>query len=138
MIEVYIDGLTEPVNPGGITTYAFVVYENREKLHEQADIVGQGEGFSNNVGEYAALLAALRWLLENNLTSGIEIKSDSRLLVNQMNGVWKVRRGYYIKTLEQVKEVLKEFQNIKFIWIPREENTEADMLSRMAYERYRR
>lgn len=135
-ITVFIDGLCQPVNPGGIATYGFVVYEDGVKIHEEAKFVGKGEGFSNNVAEYSALLAALTWLIQHQITKKVEVRSDSRLLVNQMNGDWKVRKGLYKKVLEKIKPLLGKFEYIRFRWIPREENVEADLLSRKAYEEY--
>jgi ribonuclease HI len=133
---VYIDGLTEPVNPGGITTYAFVVYREGKKVYEERKFVGSGKDFSNNVAEYSALYAALKWLIANGQTDEVEIRSDSKLLVNQMRGEWEARKGLYIQTYEKVKQLLSSFKNISFRWVPREENQEADRLSRLAYSEY--
>jgi len=133
---VYVDGLTEPVNPGGITTYAFVVYREGEKVYEERKFIGSGKGFSNNVAEYSALVAAMKWLIANGQTDQVEIRSDSKLLVNQMRGEWNAKRGLYIETYKMAKQLLSSFKNISFRWVPREENKEADRLSRLAYSEY--
>jgi len=133
---VYIDGLTEPVNPGGITTYAFVVYHEGRKVYEERKFVGSGRGFSNNVGEYSALFAAMKWLIAKGYVSDVEIRSDSKLLVYQMRGEWEAKKGLYIETYKKAKELLPSFKNITFRWVPRDENQEADRLSRLAYREY--
>lgn len=135
---VYIDGLTEPVNPGGAATYGLVIYQDGKKIYEEKKFIGEGEGFSNNVAEYSALIAALRWLMQKGIAEDIEIRSDSRLLVNQMNGLWKGRKGLYYDYYLKAKELRDSFRGIEFKWIPRERNREADRLSRQAYEEYRR
>jgi ribonuclease HI len=50
---------------------------------------------------------------------------------------WKVKGGAYVEKLKEVRELLKEFGSIRFAWIPREQNEEADLLTRIAYERAR-
>lgn len=139
MISVYIDGLCEPVNPNGIATYGFAVYENGKSIVQKYGVVGEGEGMSNNVSEYAALCEALKQLISLHLDNEeIVIKSDSKLLVNQMNGLWKCHEGYYISKYDKAKELVKLFRNVHFNWIRREKNKEADSLSRKAYMEYRK
>lgn len=142
MIEVNIDGLTEPVNPGGIATYGVVI---TDKINEfQAEfhgVVGEGPGMSNNVAEYVALYHALERLIEMGISSteprAITIKSDSQLVVNQMMCKWACHGGLYVGMMNAAKELLKQFRNpINFQWIPREQNVRADALSRQAYEDY--
>jgi ribonuclease HI len=53
-----------------------------------------------------------------------------------MKGLWKAHKGSYYLLYLKTKELLKEFSNVKFIWISREENKEADRLSKKAYEEY--
>ncbi|MBI3022946.1 MAG: ribonuclease H, partial [Thaumarchaeota archaeon] len=56
MIEIYVDGLAEPANPG-TGTYGFVVYRNGEKIGEGYGPAG--EQVTNNYSEYFALVRAL-------------------------------------------------------------------------------
>jgi len=137
MITIYIDGLCEPVNPGGVATYSFVVFRNGEKIYQEARVVGSGEGMSNNVAEYAALVSALKWLAKKGWQDEeIKFFSDSQLLVNQMSGLWECHGGYYEKTRLEALELLNDFPRVEFKWIPREENAIADELSRRAYEEW--
>lgn len=137
MLLVFIDGLVEPKNPGGVATYGLVIYKDGEKLLEKCGVVGEGPSMSNNLAEYYALYEALNFLIEKKLNDEeILVKSDSQLLVNQLNGLWKIRGGLYYPIYKKVSNILKNFPNIKFVWIPREQNLEADMLSRKAYEEW--
>ena len=135
MIVVHIDGLCEPVNPGGTATFGYVIRDDsRGVLARKSGIVGKGPAMSSNVAEYAALCEALEFLLTRKLEdSVIEVRSDSTLVVNQMSGNWKFRKGlYHEKYLEAVR-LCARFAKLRFRWIPREENEEADLLSREAY-----
>ena len=136
---VYCDGLCEPKNPGGIATYGFVLYKDDIKLYEGKGLVGEGPAMSNNVAEYAALCNALNFLKEEKLTDEkVIVRSDSRLLVNQMSGEWKVRRGLYISKYNEARKLNIYFRDITYEWIPRESNEEADALSQRVYHDYLR
>lgn len=137
MIVVYIDGLCEPRNPGGVGCYGVVIYRDGRKVRELCGVVGEGPAVSNNVAEYAALIAALR-SLQDCTDEDIVVRSDSQLLVNQMNGHWQVNEGLYVPYYVCAERLSQGFKRIRYEWIPRELNTEADSLSRSAYDEYRR
>ena len=132
-VVVFIDGLAEPSNPG-TGTYGYIIYEGKQKLASDSGLAGRN--VTNNFAEYSALVMALRRLKSLGILDGVTVKSDSKLLVGQMSQGWKVKRGGYIEKYREARELLKEFGLVKFEWIPREENSEADILSRIAYSRY--
>lgn len=150
MLEVYIDGCCEP-NPGGTASYGVVVLRKEEAtpIHtqckgvlyrkedivvwEDSKVVGSGPGMSNNVAEYSGLIAFLEWF-DKQPVEDVVIYSDSQLLINQMQGLWKVRKGLYIYYYQRALSIMVQNANlwkdrIKFKWIPREDNTLADALS---------
>jgi ribonuclease HI len=55
-----------------------------------------------------------------------------------MSRGWKVKGGMYVEKLKEVRDLIKDFGSIRFEWIPREENSEADLLTRIAYDRFKR
>lgn len=147
MLEAYIDGACEPVNPGGTASYGVLILRQGlerygagpgdvepvvEPVWEDYGIVGSGPKMSNNVSEYAALVKLLEWLDKNLLAEIIVVNSDSQMLVNQMSGKWKARSDklyypYYQRALTLM--LIDEFsKGVKFKWIPREQNL-ADELS---------
>jgi ribonuclease HI len=129
VIEIYVDGLAEPTNPG-IGTYGFAIYKDGVKIRKGCGFAG--EPVTNNFAEYMGLVTALEEALSFT-NEEIIVKSDSKLLVNQMNGRWKIKKGLYIKKFMEAREIVQKFQSIRFLWIPREKNAEADGLSRVAY-----
>lgn len=138
LIEVYFDGLCQPVNPGGIACYSFVVKKDGKTIHSDYGIAG--EPFSpestNNVAEYTALANALEWLVANDFTSEkILIKSDSQLVVNQMNGTYKIKAKKIIPLYKQAVMLKSKFSELEIRWVPREQNKEADMLTNVAYNK---
>ena len=136
MIVVHIDGLCEPINPGGTSTFGYVIRDDSGGvLARKSGIVGKGPAMSSNVAEYAALCEALEFLLKKNLeNSSIEVRGDSALVMNQMSDKWKFRKGLYREKYQEAVRLRAQFTDLRFLWIPREENEEADELSREAYE----
>ena len=138
MIEVYFDGLCQPINPGGISCYAFVVKSSGRTIYSDYGVAGEpfSEDSTNNVAEYTALVKALQWLLENNLSSTkVEIKSDSKLIVNQLTGDYKVKARRIMPLYKEVLSLKSKFQDIQIKWIPRDKNREADKLTNKAYNK---
>lgn len=138
-IIVYFDGLCEPVNPGGVAAYGFVVYKGNEKIYEEGEVIGAGfwgDDVSNNVAEYTALIKALEWLLENGYTEKVIVKGDSQLVIRQVTGRYAVRAKRITPLYQRVMELIEGFKDISFEWVSREENEEADKLSRKAFEKF--
>ena len=138
LIEVYFDGLCQPINPGGISCYAFLVKSGGRTIYSDYGIAVEpfSQDSTNNVAEYTALVKALQWLLENKLGSTkVEIKSDSQLIVNQLTGDYKVKSKRIMSLYKQVLVLKSKFQDIQIKWIPREKNREADMLTNKAYNK---
>jgi ribonuclease HI len=136
MITVYFDGLCYPKNPCGVAAYGYLIYRDGEIMHKGFGAVGEGVGMTNNVAEYEGLKAAVQWLKDNEIKEKIAIKGDSQLVIRQMNGEWKINSATSRKYVPAIGSML-EGMDVSFMWIPREENEEADGLSRVAYERYR-
>lgn len=137
-IEVYFDGLCQPVNPKGIACYAYVVKKDGQTIHSDSGLAAEpfSEGASNNVAEYTALIKALEWLLANGYSSAkVEVKSDSELVVNQMNGEYKVRTKQIVPLFQKAALLIKKFSGVTIQWVPREKNREADRLTEKAYNK---
>jgi ribonuclease HI len=138
LIEIYFDGLCQPINPGGISCYAFIVKSDGKIIYSDYGVAGEpfSEDSTNNVAEYTALAKALQWLLAHNYsTKKIEIKSDSQLVVNQLKGDYKVKAKRIMSLYKQVLLLKNKFQDLQIKWVPREENREADKLTNKAYNK---
>lgn len=133
-VTVYVDGLAEPENPG-TGTYGFLVYDGKEKVAEGSGLAGYE--VTSNFAEYTALAEAFKRLRTLRIEGDILVRSDSKLLVGQMSEGWKVKGGMYVEKLKEARDLMKEFGSVRFEWIPREQNQEADLLTRIAYSKYR-
>lgn len=132
MLTVFCDGSCEP-NPGDVAAFGWVVYDNKEKVHEFCSVACAGEGATNNVAEYSAVVSALSWLLANgHADRRAVVCSDSQLLVCQLAGKYKVKAPNLIPLYHQAMKLATRFKEVAFRWVPREKNVEADALSRRA------
>ncbi|GJU97838.1 reverse transcriptase domain-containing protein [Tanacetum coccineum] len=86
---------------------------------------------TNNEAEYEALLAGLR-IARKMKVSSIEVKVDSKLVANQINGAYEATKESMIKYLAKAKEFISEFKTFSIENIPREDNQKADILSKLA------
>jgi ribonuclease HI len=83
---------------------------------------------TNNVGEYRAVLWAIRTALPEK--ESVTVLTDSKLVVEQGNGRWKCKKAHLIPYCDQVKEYLAHYQHIKLEWISREDNPAGKILER--------
>ena len=138
LIKVYFDGLCQPVNPGGIACYAFVVKSDGETIHSDYGLAAEpfSQDATNNVAEYTALVKALEWLIANNFSSGkVEVIGDSEFVVNQQNGKYKVKSKRIAPLYRQVLLLKDKFSDITIKHVLRGENREADRLTNIAYNK---
>jgi len=134
LITVFFDGLSNPANPG-IGTYGFIIYIDSKKVKEGYGALGVD--VTNNQAEYTALIKALEWLVKKGLThEKVVVKGDSQLVIRQLNGQYAVKAPRILLLFEKAMKLIQKFSDISFLWIPREENEEADSLSRKAYIEY--
>jgi ribonuclease HI len=137
MITIHFDGLCYPKNPGGVAAYGYLAHQDGKLIHQGFRAVGEGKGMTNNVAEYEGLMAAAQWIVDEEINEKIVIKGDSELVIKQMNGQYRVNSATSKKYVPEIKKLLLG-KDVSLMWVPREENEEADKLSRVAYERYKK
>jgi len=136
---LYFDGLCEPMNPGGVATYGFIVYDHNKKLYEEGGFVGagmNGEDVSNNVAEYTAMIKGMEYVILSGYHGTLRVRGDSQLAIRQVTGRYLVRSKRLMPLHNKVMELKRNFTTVKFEWIPRDLNEEADVLSRKAFESF--
>ena len=139
-LYVYFDGLCEPKNPGGVATYGLIIQKNDEVIFEDcglAEAEPWSDDASNNVAEYSGVIRALEWLDKNKAyDSHIVLRGDSKLILSQLKGEYKVKSLRLVELHHKAKKLLSKFSNLHIEWVERALNQEADRLSRIAYKKY--
>ena len=79
---------------------------------------------TNNEAEYLALLKTLELISEKKSASpgGIVIRSDSKLVVNQVKGDWQVKEPRLLELNKRARESLQKLGSVRLEWVPRREN----------------
>lgn len=116
-------------NPGP-AGYGSVITENGSIIAELYDFIGVA---TNNVAEYSGLIAGLAAI--NAIDSGatIDVKMDSKLVVEQMSGRWQIKHAD-MRSLAQDARAAHTPALVTYTWIPRDENSHADRLANKALD----
>ena len=124
-IVIYTDGGARG-NPGPAGA-GFQILENENLLFEGKQFLGEKQ--TNNWAEYEAVVIALTEAKRLGLTDKkLEIRMDSKLVVEQVMGNWKVKEATLRPQVAKVRALLADFAGFTFVHIPREKNGEADRL----------
>ncbi|MES5821496.1 bifunctional RNase H/acid phosphatase [Streptomyces sp. RG80] len=118
-------------NPGP-AGYGSVVIDaaTGETLVERAEYIGVA---TNNVAEYRGLVAGLRAAHELDPTASVHVRMDSKLVVEQMSGRWKIKHPD-MKPLAMEAGRVYPADQVTYEWIPRESNKHADRLANEAMD----
>jgi len=129
-IIIYTDGGSRG-NPGPAAIGMVFCNERGEIFKKYSQYLG--DGLTNNEAEYQAVIFALnkfKSLFGKKLAqnSELEIRSDSELLTNQLNGKYKILTPEIQSFFLTIWNLKLDFKNVKFRFISREKNKEADRL----------
>jgi probable phosphoglycerate mutase len=99
-------------------------------LVEAAEYIGTA---TNNVAEYRGLIAGLRAARELDPDARVDVRMDSKLVVEQMSGRWKIKHPDMQPLAAEAREVFPRGR-VSYAWIPRERNKDADRLANEAMD----
>ena len=116
-------------NPGP-AGYGSVITENGKIIAELYDFIGVA---TNNVAEYSGLIAGLAAINELDSTATVDVKMDSKLVVEQMSGRWQIKHAD-MRVLAQSARSAHNPSLVSYSWIPRDENSHADRLANKALD----
>ncbi|MEK6856783.1 MAG: ribonuclease HI family protein [Nanoarchaeota archaeon] len=124
-IFVHADGGSRG-NPGPAAIGVLILDEEKNELESYNERIGNA---TNNVAEYKALLKALQ-LAVKHTRKEVHVFMDSELVINQMNGIYKVKSPELFELFQQVKDYEGEFTKVVYNHVPRENKfqTKADWL----------
>lgn len=130
MVIVEADGGSRG-NPGP-AGYGAVVWDadRAHVLAERKEFLGVA---TNNVAEYRGLIAGLEAAAELGARE-VSVRMDSKLVVEQMSGRWKVKHEAMIPLADRARRLVAGFDRVSFAWIPRKENSHADRLANEAMD----
>jgi len=117
-------------NPGPAGSGCVILDETGQVLVEIARFVGIA---TNNVAEYLGLISGLEWILENSPDARVHVRMDSKLVVEQMSGNWKIKHPDMQQLAIRANALASQLV-VSYQWIPREQNSRADALANRAMD----
>ncbi len=131
----WFDGACEPRNPGGNMGIGACIRVGSKEVFSHSQFVGANYDNSNNVAEYMGFEAILDFIaLQGWEGRSVTIFGDSKLVIEQQFGNWRMKGGRYMEYAKTCVKKLKALKDagvkITGIWIPRTQNQYADELSK--------
>ncbi len=126
---VNVDGASRG-NPGHASAGAIASIPGGRIVDTVSAYLGKA---TNNVAEYYSLIIGLK-LAKKLGAEEVEIRSDSELVVKQMTGVYKIKSAPLKKLAGEAAAIVRQFQEVRFVHIPRGENSAADKLANKALD----
>lgn len=118
-------------NPGPAAGGAVVLdASSGEILAELGVWVGTA---SNNVAEYRGMIEGVRTAIALDPKAVLTVRLDSKLVVEQMSGRWKIKHPAMAELAAEARQVLTGTP-VRFEWVPREQNTRADACANEAMD----
>lgn len=128
MLILYADGASRG-NPGEASLGA-VLFQNGIELARISERLGVR---TNNYAEYSAVIAGIKFVVEHDLGPDLLIRMDSKLVVEQLSGRWKINHPELKELAAEAQRYLRQL-NAKLEWIPREQNALADEAANQALD----
>ena len=115
ILRIYVDGASR--NNPGHSACAFIFLKNGDStpITSYVEYIGKA---TNNIAEYEAIIRALENAVKYTRWDVI-IYSDSELVVNQLNGVYRVKKEHLRKKLERIYSLITFFESVSFQHVPR-------------------
>ncbi len=130
-LVIYSDGAARG-NPGPAGVGVVLKDEEGRIVKKVSQFIGHT---TNNQAEYSALIVGLEAALELKAES-VDLLLDSQLVVNQVNGTYRVRSLDLKPFNQEALKLLQRFKRYSINYIPRERNREADSLANTAIDRH--
>ena len=133
MYTLYFDGASRS-NPGP-ASYGGVIYdENKNEIATYKKYIGK---HTNNVAEYLGCFHGVQACIQEGIKN-VTIYGDSKLVIEQVSGRWKVKSDNIRPIYNEIKKVLdsKPFEHIEFKHIKRNKNKRADQLANEALDEH--
>ena len=131
-VVIYCDGGSRG-NPGPSAIGAVVLDPSSDPPRRLATVSERIGITTNNVAEYRALIAGLEAAAPFHARI-VRVRADSKLVVEQVKGTWKVKQPHLRPLLEEARKLLAGYAEADLQHVPRAENTDADALVNAALD----
>lgn len=92
---------------------------------------------TNNVAEYSGLIAGLEKAADLSPGADVDVRMDSKLVVEQMSGRWQIKHPALQPLASRASAAARRLGQVRYEWVPRARNTHADRLANQAMDEAR-
>ncbi len=131
-VLIYCDGGARG-NPGPAAIGAVVVDPTTSPPTRLATVSERIGVATNNVAEYRAVIAGLE-AARPYQPRLVRLRADSMLVVRQLEGAWRVKQDHLKPLYRRARALLDEFEVVDLAHVPREQNSDADLLVNAALD----
>ncbi|HEV2993966.1 MAG TPA: ribonuclease HI family protein [Acidimicrobiia bacterium] len=131
-VLIYSDGGARG-NPGPAAIGAVVLDPATNPPTRLATVSERIGVATNNVAEYRAVIAALE-AARSFTARTVRVRCDSMLVIRQLQGAWRVKQPHLRPLFEQARALLAAYEVVDLAHVPREDNTDADLLVNAALD----
>jgi ribonuclease HI len=131
-VLIYCDGGSRG-NPGPSAIGAVVLDPSTDPPRRLAEVSERIGITTNNVAEYRALIGGLEAAAPFGARR-VRVRADSKLVVEQVKGAWKVRQPHLRPLFEEARKLLSGYDEVDVRHVPRAENVDADALVNAALD----
>lgn len=131
-VVIYCDGGARG-NPGPAAIGAVVLDPATEPPAQLATVSERIGVTTNNVAEYRSLIAALEAAAPFHARA-VTVKADSQLVVRQLQGRYRVKQAHLQPLYEEARALLRRYDEVELVHVPREQNVVADSLVNAALD----
>ncbi|MBC9225553.1 bifunctional RNase H/acid phosphatase [Aeromicrobium sp. 636] len=117
-------------NPGP-ASYGAALLRDGVLVADRGETIGRA---TNNVAEYRGLIAALELAREHAPGEPLEMRMDSKLVIEQMAGRWKIKHPDMKPLAMRAQEIVRDLGPVTWTWVPRAQNARADALANAALD----
>lgn len=128
---VYVDGCSRG-NPGPAGVGYYITGPDGQILAQGGEFIGFA---SSRVAEYQAMKMGVTKALELGLKS-VRFVSDNLMMVNQLNGIFRVKNADLVSLYRDVKQMLGNFESVAVVHVKRYQNKHADHEANLAVDRH--
>lgn len=114
LVKIYTDGACRG-NPGSGAIGILISDGEGNVLDQHKECIGD---CTNNIAEYAALSKGLDLAVQHTRKK-VEVYSDSKLVVHQMSGVWRIKKPHLKSLFDEVKQKEARFDKVIYTHLPR-------------------
>ncbi len=145
MYTLQFDGLFRKVagktftgSKAGFMGYGWLISKNGVVIARGHGVYARGKDATSNIAEYMALIEGLESLADLGIRSEpVKIVGDAKCIIDQMNGLASVNSPSMKPLYRKARGLARKFHKVTWIWTPREENIQADNLTRLALAQVR-